>query len=179
EQATFNGLKIVFPEAEIRGCFFHFGHAIWRRVQKLGFTKLYHDNNDFKNCVQQCSAVALIPINLFDSAWADILRIWPMNNTDVVNLKNYIYDTYISASLTILFGRNKWNQYEIVRSRTNNAAEGFHNKLNSKINKSNPSFWEVVSVIKKIQIYSGIELRRIMAGGGNSNQEKEFTLTKK
>ncbi|KAF9742980.1 hypothetical protein NGRA_3601, partial [Nosema granulosis] len=137
---------------------------IWRRVQKLGLTRLYHENNDFKNCVQQCSSLALIPINKIDSAWADILEIWPMDNTDAVDLKNYIYDTWISASPTTLFGRITWNQYGIVRGRTNNAAEGFHNKLNSKINKTNPSFWEVVSVLKKIQIYSDIELRRIMAG---------------
>ncbi|KAG0437258.1 hypothetical protein DMUE_3794, partial [Dictyocoela muelleri] len=90
ERAGFNSLQRVFPETSISGCFFHFGQAIWRRVQKLGLVSVYHENINFKNCVQLCSSLALVPMEEIDNAWAHILSLWPIEIPGAVILKNYI-----------------------------------------------------------------------------------------
>ena len=41
ERAAFNALTQNFPNAEIQGCFFHFGQAIWRHIQALGLQQRY------------------------------------------------------------------------------------------------------------------------------------------
>ena len=35
ERAAINAFAQVFPISEIKGCFFHFGQAIWRHIQAL------------------------------------------------------------------------------------------------------------------------------------------------
>jgi hypothetical protein len=39
ECAMFNSIRLVFPETRIRGCYFHFGQAIWRKVCFFGSSK--------------------------------------------------------------------------------------------------------------------------------------------
>jgi len=36
EQALINSIRLNFPAAEHRGCYYHFSEAIWRKVQALG-----------------------------------------------------------------------------------------------------------------------------------------------
>lgn len=82
-----------------------------------------------------------------------------------MELKEYITDTWISFSDGSLFNRLIWNQFGVVRGRTNNVAEGFHSALNKKMNKTTTSFWEVANVLKKMHCYAEIELRRLVGGG--------------
>ena len=37
-----NSLKKVWPNIRLTGCWFHYTQAIWRKVQKLGLEKVYH-----------------------------------------------------------------------------------------------------------------------------------------
>ena len=37
-----NSLKKVWPNIRLSGCWFHYTQAIWRKVQKLGLEKVYH-----------------------------------------------------------------------------------------------------------------------------------------
>lgn len=41
EKAIISSVKLCFPEANLRGCFFHFGQILWRKVQK----ERYYTNN--------------------------------------------------------------------------------------------------------------------------------------
>jgi hypothetical protein len=92
----------------------------------------------------------IIPIEKIDLAWDHIFSLWNKDNPAVVDLVRYIERTWLSATGVTLFSRETWCQYGVLRIRTNNAAEGFHCKLNRRINKSRPSFWEVATVIKQI-----------------------------
>ncbi|KAG0435823.1 hypothetical protein DMUE_4516 [Dictyocoela muelleri] len=48
EQATFNAIKRVSPNADVKGCYFHFKQAIWRMVQKLELVSLFHQDINLK-----------------------------------------------------------------------------------------------------------------------------------
>lgn len=72
ERASFNAIRSEFANAHISGCYFHFGQAIWRRVQKLGLVMMYRNNQSFQRCVQLTSSLPLVPLEEIDNAWAYI-----------------------------------------------------------------------------------------------------------
>jgi hypothetical protein len=51
EAAAFNAVRNCFPNAQVKGCFFHFGQAIWRRVQRLGLVSLYNEAGHFADLI--------------------------------------------------------------------------------------------------------------------------------
>ena len=40
--------SIKFPTVNIGSCSFHFSHCLQRKIQKLGQSNYYRENNDFK-----------------------------------------------------------------------------------------------------------------------------------
>ena len=44
EKASINAFLTVFPKVQVRGCFFHFAQANWRKVQELGLAPLYNSD---------------------------------------------------------------------------------------------------------------------------------------
>ncbi|KAG0439943.1 hypothetical protein DMUE_2097, partial [Dictyocoela muelleri] len=138
EQATFNAIRSVFPSSRIGGCYFHFGQALWSRAQRLGLTSFFNTDANFKSCVQLCSALPLISIADIDFAWEYITDRLPIDNPLAVELRDYIFFTWLYNQDESLFSRETWNKFENLRGRTNNAAEGFHHKLNLSLNKPNP-----------------------------------------
>ena len=44
ELAATEALKSSFPAANIKGCFFHFAQANWRKIQNLGLAVEYQEN---------------------------------------------------------------------------------------------------------------------------------------
>lgn len=46
-KASVSGAKDFFPDAAFKGCLFHFGQIIWRRVQSEGCATKYGLSEDF------------------------------------------------------------------------------------------------------------------------------------
>ncbi|KAG0442161.1 hypothetical protein DMUE_0488 [Dictyocoela muelleri] len=137
----------------------------WRRVQKQKLVNLFNTDETFYSCIHLCSTLPLVPLEEIDTARYYILPLWQTGSEDANDLKIYIENTWLNNETSSLFCRNTWNHYGTLRVRTNNSAEGFHNKLNSMVNKNNASFGEIGSILKKIQVHNTSELARIVSGG--------------
>jgi len=50
EQAAIGAIGNVFPNTKITGCLFHFGQALWRKLQSEGLASLYTEeaNEEFR-----------------------------------------------------------------------------------------------------------------------------------
>jgi len=59
-------------ETSIRGCLFHFGQAIWRKVQYLGIVHDYNQNDEIKKTVRRICSLALVPKDQIDHCWTEI-----------------------------------------------------------------------------------------------------------
>lgn len=70
EYAVINAVKLVFPQCEIRGCFFHFSKAVSRRAEKLGLYKLANDTNTIKCGINYATTLALLPADLISEGIA-------------------------------------------------------------------------------------------------------------
>ncbi|KAG0440364.1 hypothetical protein DMUE_1800 [Dictyocoela muelleri] len=63
EMAAFLALKSTFPEPKIVGCFFHFTQLLFRRIQRLGMTKLYKENMKIREVFRIVIILAFFPID--------------------------------------------------------------------------------------------------------------------
>ena len=63
---------------KLRGCFFHFSQAGWRKVQKGGMVVPYMKEKEFRDFIRSVIALPFLPINQIESA-IDTLRAMEMN----------------------------------------------------------------------------------------------------
>ena len=63
-QAVWTAAKAVFGDhIRVQGCFFHLTQSTWRKVQTLGLTTRYKDDDDVKQFCGMMDALAFLPIN--------------------------------------------------------------------------------------------------------------------
>ena len=60
ECSAINQMRIIFPEATIYACFFHFGQCLWRKIQALGLQTWYNER-DNAFIIKQIQALAFVP----------------------------------------------------------------------------------------------------------------------
>ena len=61
EIAAMEALKSSFPNANIKGCFFHFAQANWRKIQSVGLAREYQQDTEVRNILKSFVALALVP----------------------------------------------------------------------------------------------------------------------
>lgn len=71
EPATLKAIEEVFPQAEVKGCNFHFVQCLWRKVQGLGLQRAYNQPG-IKKTVRSIAALAFVPENHIAAAWRAI-----------------------------------------------------------------------------------------------------------
>ena len=64
ESGLISAVRDEFPNARHQGCYFHFTQAIWRKVQKLGLSTLYIEDEDIRMPVRQLMAFGFAPLLL-------------------------------------------------------------------------------------------------------------------
>ena len=62
ERALLNSLDFIFHDSSLRGCNFHFGQMIWRKIQSLGMSMKYSTNTWERSVLRKCFVLAFFPI---------------------------------------------------------------------------------------------------------------------
>jgi hypothetical protein len=72
EAAAISALRVVFPSAKVNGCHFHIKKCLWRKVQELGLTREYRENEEIRMQIRMCAALAFLrPEDVIDG-WLQI-----------------------------------------------------------------------------------------------------------
>lgn len=68
EKAPMNAFSRLFPNATVKGCFFHFSSAIYRRIQHIGLQADYQENHELQLRLKMIAAIAFVPVqNVFQA----------------------------------------------------------------------------------------------------------------
>ena len=146
ELAMIQAVMAQFSFVSVKGCFFHYAQAIWRKVQTLGLQEEYKSNPDVNEMVSKMLALSLCPIQFVRVSWSSIKSAAPqVHNID--ELCKYYKDTWLNGSFPIA----SWNHYATEGPRTNNHVEGWHKKLNVAAGRTHPNVFEVVEVFQQEQ----------------------------
>ena len=91
ERASINAFQQCFPSATLKGCFFHFAQANWRKIQELGLSNQYRNDVGFRTTVKSFVALALIPEN--DAVMGLEALCEDLNDSPITPYVEYFEDT--------------------------------------------------------------------------------------
>lgn len=171
ELAMIQEVKTQFSFVNVKGCFFHYAQASWRKVQSLGLQEEYKSNPDMNKMVSKMLSLSLCPIQFVRVSWSSIKSAAPqVQNID--DLCKYYEDTWLNGNVPIA----SWNHYATEGPRTNNHVEGWHKKLNTVAGKTHPNVFEIVKVFQQEQAMTEVALQQLAVGGAIRRRNKFYRV---
>ena len=96
EQAMFNAVRQVLGEdVQSHGCFYHLTQSTWRKIQELGLTNVYKENNEVQHYCGILNGLAFLPVDGIVQGLAYLRERMP---DDLEQLVNYFDATYVSGT---------------------------------------------------------------------------------
>ncbi|KAG1655023.1 hypothetical protein GQR58_024745 [Nymphon striatum] len=132
EAAASTVLRNTLPDTQIRGCSYHLTHSTWRKIQNLGLSSMYKENENFRHCCGMLDGLAFLAV-------PDVAL------PEAAELIGYFDTTYVSGPFRNVrapngvirlrrvepqFGIEMWNVHEATINgdlRTNNICEAWNN----------------------------------------------------
>ncbi|RNA23729.1 Ragulator complex LAMTOR3 [Brachionus plicatilis] len=118
EEASTLAAEFHFPGIKVKGCWFHFRQAIFRRAIRLGLKQHYH-KTEYKDFVSMLGGLALLPIDKVKEGY-EIINSFMPDDPKCKQLYTYFEEQWLKNTKI-----ETWNQFE-SNVRTNNRIEGFH-----------------------------------------------------
>ena len=167
EKCVHQAIRSVFGnDIAIRGCFYHLTQSTWRKIQNLGLTDAYKDNEEFRLFCGQLDSLALLPIDRVQEGMAHLKTNIPEGAQELVE---YFDSTYVSGQLKCRQPKGRrlgfslhraqptyppetWNCHEATMSntaRSNNICEGWNNGFANLVGQQQPSLWKLIENLRK------------------------------
>jgi hypothetical protein len=184
ETAAMSAFRQHYPEATVRGCYYHLTQSVLRKVQEVGL-KIQYEQDDEIRCYLRClSAISHVPISDVIETFEILVDVMPQNEY-VDEVVTYFEHTYIRGRrlrgrgdnyAVPIFGHDIWNQRDSAAegiARTNNVCEGWHNGVHSLITCSHPSMWRFIEGLKRDSV---LQLSSFLQGatGVRNLSEKRY-----
>ncbi|KAK3913903.1 FLYWCH-type zinc finger-containing protein 1 [Frankliniella fusca] len=161
ELGIINAVATVFPDADLRLCFFHLGQSVYRQVQDAGLQVAYRDPDDrsVKEGVHELLSLAFVPPADVEEVLAELREVIP---DTLLNIVDYFDDTYVRGrrlrgqrrAARPRYAPELWNQHRAAlrgEPRTNNLTEGWHRRFNTLVGKDHPSVYALIKELQKEQ----------------------------
>ncbi|XP_031327714.1 uncharacterized protein LOC116158974 [Photinus pyralis] len=183
ERAAIEAFQTEFPEILVRGCFFHLGQCIWRKVQEHGKAVRYANDVEFAVQVKMLTAISFLPLHDVVLGFEELMDTeYYRNEIDLHPICDYFEDVWIgrphrNIRRPPLFQYNLWNFYDATNNdlpRTNNSVEGWHRRFTELISAQHPSIWRFIAAIKEEQHMNEIAISHYIQGRDGPRQKKKY-----
>ena len=104
-----------FPQAQHSGCYFHYCQALYRKIQSLGLSTAYRDEERIRDICRQLMAMPLLPIREIEDAFDELVSQPP---PQLIPFIDYFRNFWLGQTPIEL-----WNVCDLD-IRTNNQCEG-------------------------------------------------------
>lgn len=183
EIAAKNACQAVFPNANIKACFFHFCQALYRRIQDEGRAPDYAHDLQFALKVRKLAALAFVPPVDVIQAFEDLALVLHQDER-AVPICDYFEDTYIGRPAAggirraPMFGFHMWSmtlRLEEELPRTNNHVEAWHRRFETHVQRCHPNLWRFLQVLKEEEGLTRLTWEQAMAGHQPEAPRRRYT----
>lgn len=97
EKAAINAVSQIFPQCIQKGCFFHLGQNIWRKIQSCGLATQYGNDENFSFKLRIIPALAFLPPD-------EINEVFEIIKNDLLNeIATWFDEIYINGKIRRIF----------------------------------------------------------------------------
>ena len=125
----------------LKGCAFHWCQAVWRKACDLGLRTSYLRHGGVHKYIRMCLALPFLPSTHIREAFHS-LEVQAVSQ-GLRGLLTYIKTAWIDGSVA---PPESWSVYGQA-IRTNNDTEGWHRRLNGRVNNSAPPFYQLITLL--------------------------------
>ena len=154
ELAVVNAFRVAFPNATIKGCYFHFTQCLWDNIKSKVGCKVY-DTKHSEYCLATAKwlgyfkGLAFVPVHLVPNCLIWLKENKPNNLSKVKELSNFILyfeSTWVNGNFPV----NMWNHFEtdVHDPRTNNHSEGTNRGRNRLVGSNKPCIYTFIDSFK-------------------------------
>lgn len=192
EMASINAFESNFPEAEKKGCFFHFNQCIFRQIQNNpDILHMYNTDSNFSLMLRHLVALAFLPPEDVVATFEHLIEdpFFEINEGLLVDLITYFERTWIGAwnrrktsRLSPLFSIPLWNCFHSVLEdlpKTNNSCEGFHHGFASLLGASHPTIYKLINGLQEQQTLTEFKINQFRAGTIPPSKRKYMDAAKR
>jgi len=150
EQAIHTTIQDVWPTTNLKASRFHQGQAWFRKMQSLGLAKPNMKPGEMSEYLKLFFGLPFLrPDEVDDCFVTDIMALLPPNNSKLTAFTDYILEVYVREDSR--YPPSLWAECSSSITRTTNACESFHSKLNSMFYHSHPNIFIFIDALNEIQ----------------------------
>ena len=183
EQGAINAFRSRFPEASIKGCFFHLCQNVYKHVQSNGLQERYRQDADFALSIRMIPALAFVPpgdvINYYE-------HLENFVSEDADRVLSYFEKYYVGrlrqngVRRAPMFPHKLWNVHQqtlLATDRTNIAHEGWHRRFASQVTCHHPTIWKFIGcLIREEQRSTEQRAEQLVAGERAPARKKKYDM---
>lgn len=169
EKAIINTAKQFFPYAECKGCQFHFGQIIWRKIQKEGLSTKYGNSEEFSLQVRMIRALAFVPGAKIPEYYEVLYRNFA--DKDAKKIARWINCNYIEGRYDTEF----WSVCDMLEEnfpRTQNSVEAWHRRLKVVVGKKHAGLYSLIENLAKEVIVAKSAIEKVKSGNVQPRNKK-------
>ncbi|CAG2229362.1 unnamed protein product [Mytilus edulis] len=135
--------EVRVSQRHIKGCAFHWGQAVMRKVANLGLKTAYSADKAVNVFIKKVLALPYLPAGHILPAYRQLTV--PPTSPLLHQLMAYINRAWLQCSV---WSVAQWSVYQLS-IRTNNDVEGWHRRFNGKANGKKLHFYKIVPALIK------------------------------
>lgn len=166
EAGMWTGFRGVFPHIQIKGCSFHWGQAVFRKLRSLGLEPAYHGQDATRKLLRKILALPYLPVLHIQPAFEELKRF--ATTPALMQLMDYINATWMHSSVWAV---SSWSVFGRA-IRTNNDVEGWHRRLNHSATRSNVQFYMLIPLLYREAGLVSIQMKLVSEGKLKRQQRK-------
>ena len=141
EAAVWQAFRHESPDVDVRGCGFHWGQAVWRKIQDLGLQSAYNTDPAMHRYCRQIFALPCLPWEKIQPTLAELEG--EATTDGQRRICAYVRHTWLE---TPTWPPASWSVfYRTIR--TNNDVEGWHRRLNTKATRGQLNMYLLLNLL--------------------------------